>query len=175
MERLEQQIKVGLDVASASDCPVALVPNTNTGVSFPSCEMGQPPLPWLAHSIGFFFKINFFMKSLLMYLFYWIFVFFIGIYCTYLFYFIGCFTQLRQFLMYRHVNQSHVSTRIPPFGISFLFRSAQSTEGSSLCRPVGSPQLPALFIVVDTHRPQPPNSSQPPPPCLGICVLVLYI
>lgn len=49
-----------------------------------------------------------------MYLFHWIFVFFIGIYCIYLFYFIGCFTQLRQFLMYRHVNQPHVYT-YPPF------------------------------------------------------------
>ena len=39
---------VGLDVASASDqsCGTA-VPNTNMSVSFPSCEMGQPPLPSL--------------------------------------------------------------------------------------------------------------------------------
>ena len=49
----------------------------------------------------------------------------------------SCFTLLGQFLLYSKVSQSYVCV-YPVFQISFPFRSAQSTEQSSLCYAVGS-------------------------------------
>ena len=49
------------------------------------------------------------------------------------------------------MNQVYVYIHLLFFKISFLFRSPQSVEQSSLCHAVGSHQLSILYIVESTH------------------------
>ena len=90
---------------------------------------------------------------------------------TFLFFLIGV-QLLYSVVLVSAIQQSESAVHIhipPPFWISFPFKSPESTEQSSLCQTVGSPQLSLLYIISVGYvcHPSSPNSSHRSLPSLA--------